>query len=604
MKKLFIFCALLASIAVMTSCQKEQGVVTLKAVIGQDTKAYFGGTNDPQNRPNLPYWDDDDELFIKGLSFSGSYGLTNPNPGETLTTFATITNVPASDVYCAIYPSRIVDVMGTPSATGTTASIYYDPHQLYIWDNDNQRQRVNMPMGAVTTNETLIFKNLCSILRLNVTNALATNTNFENVDFDVMRLTAQSFGAYLAGFGDVILYEDDDPAINMNSLHHESSDNVLSVYDPNHQSMGTIYLSNTNNNPTSKSFDIIVPPFTASSLTLEVELYKHNSGTPLGYYAYTFDNPVSVGRNEIVTIDLAVDRYDTYDYAYLESGPDFNTDIRRIINSNITTIKFNYFPGGLTDAGISIANEWDENTTPSGWVELQASNSPHKIYGYISPTDPEVLEINSFASSIYAHSNCSTMFKNLSDVINIGWTETVLFVTEDVTDMSYMFAGCTDLSILSSINSFNTTNVTNMAHMFDGCSSLGQLDLSSLHTHNLRSNGMVAMFNGCSNLGELNLSSFTSEQITDMTDLFNGCSNMLDLYINQFVISNNTTLTNMCTGLASGRSPYWRCAIHCTDNVKPTLLSQDENNHYITGIDRTKVCFPNQGENREGQTTK
>ena len=42
MKKLFLFFALLAGIAVMTGYQKDQDVVTLKAVIEQDTKAYFG----------------------------------------------------------------------------------------------------------------------------------------------------------------------------------------------------------------------------------------------------------------------------------------------------------------------------------------------------------------------------------------------------------------------------------------------------------------------------------------------------------------------------------------------------------------------------------
>ena len=41
---------------------------------------------------------------------------------------------------------------------------------------------------------------------------------------------------------------------------------------------------------------------------------------------------------------------------------------------------------------------------------------------------------------------------------------------------------------------------------------------------------------------------------------------------------------------------YNQCAIHCTDNVRTTLLSQDANNNYITGIDPEKVYFPNQGE--------
>ena len=53
MKKIFLFFALLAGIAVMTGCQKDQDVLTLNAFIDPDTKAYFGTINH-----NQPYWDD------------------------------------------------------------------------------------------------------------------------------------------------------------------------------------------------------------------------------------------------------------------------------------------------------------------------------------------------------------------------------------------------------------------------------------------------------------------------------------------------------------------------------------------------------------------
>lgn len=229
------------------------------------------------------------------------------------------------------------------------------------------------------------------------------------------------------------------------------------------------------------------------------------------------------------------------------------------------------------------------------WVELQADYSPHKIYGYIT-SDPTVLEINSFGSWIYCHSNCSHMFQNFSAFTNLQWTETVIFKTDDVTDMSYMFAGCSKMTTLPNITSFNTTNVTNMAHMFDSCSAMGQLDLSAFNTHHLRGDGMVAMFKNCSSLQTLNLSNFTTEQITDMSELFRGCSNMTELNINRFVISNNTTLTNMCKDLNSAHTEWNKCAISCTDTVRSTLLSLDANNNYITGIDPTKVSFPLQEE--------
>ena len=75
MKKLFVLFALLAGIAVMTGCKKDQDVVTLKAVIDQETKAFFGDDHD-----HLPYWDDADRVYIAGPGITpNSYSLNIQN---------------------------------------------------------------------------------------------------------------------------------------------------------------------------------------------------------------------------------------------------------------------------------------------------------------------------------------------------------------------------------------------------------------------------------------------------------------------------------------------------------------------------------------------
>ena len=43
---------------------------------------------------------------------------------------------------------------------------------------------------------------------------------------------------------------------------------------------------------------------------------------------------------------------------------------------------------------------------------------------------------------------------------------------ENVTDMGYMFCGCSSLSNLPDLSKWNTNNVTDMYLMFDECSSL------------------------------------------------------------------------------------------------------------------------------------
>ena len=66
----------------------------------------------------------------------------------------------------------------------------------------------------------------------------------------------------------------------------------------------------------------------------------------------------------------------------------------------------------------------------------------------------------------------------------------------NVTDMSWMFYGCSSLTSLPDIYKWNTTNVTDMSYMFCGCSSLTSLpDISKWNTTNVTD--MSCMFDGC-----------------------------------------------------------------------------------------------------------
>ena len=580
MKKLFLFFALLAGIAVMTGCKKDQDGITLKAVFDQETKAYFG--NDTRD---LPYWDSDDQVNVNGTS----YGL---DAGSVATTFATITGVTTNSVYCAIYPAdALVPGSMTPSVTRSTATIKFDNHQQYVWDNDHQHQRVNMPMGAVTTDadKTLIFKNLCSILRLNVSNNLSTGT-----DFCVKRITVTSFGGYISGYFDVNLsynsttHQTDVPGINPSSLNSNSEDNTLTLHVPN----------KTIAHGASEPFDIVVPPFNARYLILEAELYtpgpNGTTGTKIGYTSDTvaivpdtwvrtahnsildaINGTVSVARNKIVTINFGVtsvtDDVIPFDYGYLEPGPDFNQHMKQLIGTR-TDIKQIMFINGATNAQPLINDGFIDNqgnildpTSRNGWVDVSTSDSPHKIYAHIEGT---FVKIYSWADFIYANTNCNNMFRDLTTIEGIQWTTSRDrgFQSEDVNSMAYMFAGCTHLKTLVSYNSYdsegrviadpdgkfylNTTNVTNMEHMFDGCIALNNLYLD-FNTHNVIGDGMVAMFKDCSALASLNISSFTTERITNMTDLFNGCAALTTLNLSSFNTARVTNMKNLFKGCAA-----------------------------------------------------
>ena len=78
----------------------------------------------------------------------------------------------------------------------------------------------------------------------------------------------------------------------------------------------------------------------------------------------------------------------------------------------------------------------------------------------------------------------------------------ILIENESITDMSYMFYGCSSLSSLPDISKWNTNNVTYMYGLFSSCSSLSSLpDISKWNTNDVTN--MVVMFSNCSSLSFL-----------------------------------------------------------------------------------------------------
>ncbi len=568
MKKLFIFFALLAGIAVMTGCKKDQDAVTFKAVIDQDSKAYFGSTY-------RPYWDQDDQLSVMGKGYSDK--ITCNLTGVTQTV-ATIEGVESSDnhYYCAIFPVEAAEKIGAPANDGTTqAVIYYRPDQIYHWDEQNSRQRVNMPMGAVTNDntKTFYFKNLCSILRLNVINNHGRTIN-------ISRVTVQASGAYVAGSADVTLTPAGNPQVIMDGLS-SGADNVLSLYPENNVGFIKELADGA-----SATIDVVVPPFDATSLNIELELFEADGTTFIGNSDAIINNPPELALNKIVTLSLNTNHnVEAADYAYLESGPDFYTDMH-----DPNTGLLSQLQTGEKVINIKFNRVEDESHIPSSAVNVKADHSAYNIWAYLIDVDNrpgcKSIQVDCVVPLIYADKDCSHMFQGLKDLETMQWVNNATsgFQTEDVVDMSYMFAGCEKLTSLSGPN-FNTTNVRTMAHMFDGCSAFqsgGNLGISNFNTHNLQD--MEAMFKNCSLLQDLDLSSFSTNRVSNMTDLFSGCNKLfLNLYLDNFVISDGTIITNMCENLNSAQ--WGTLPIYCSEGVETKLSSS------ATGLNTNLVTF-------------
>ncbi len=125
--------------------------------------------------------------------------------------------------------------------------------------------------------------------------------------------------------------------------------------------------------------------------------------------------------------------------------------------------------------------------------------------------------------------------------------------TDNVTDMSNMFAFCQNLTNLD-VRGFKTDKVTNMFGMFQGCLKLTNLDVSGFDTSNVTD--MELMFDGCSNLKSLNVSGFNTKNVVDMAYMFNSCSNLISLDISNFVTSKTTGTYYMFDGCSKLRRIY------------------------------------------------
>ena len=118
-------------------------------------------------------------------------------------------------------------------------------------------------------------------------------------------------------------------------------------------------------------------------------------------------------------------------------------------------------------------------------------------------------------------------FKDCDKLIRIDFP--INFITDNVTDMTAMFYGCSGLNSLD-LSTFDTNRVTDMSGMFSGCSSLSSLNLSSFNTSNVTD--MSNMFYGCNSLSSLDLSTFNTSNVTSMDFMFSGCSKLEEVYVN------------------------------------------------------------------------
>ena len=479
--KYFLLTLLLAATAIMaTGCQKEEGTVTLGAEIQRPTngKVYI---ND-----HTPCWHNGDEVYINNAAYA-VIAATGSS--------AQIEEVTRHDTYRAIFPASIV---ASGSNISNSASVPVTLPAVQQYQMVGSHQRVDVPMGAyLTSGSTLHFYNLCSIVRVTVSNSL-------NQDLSLSSIVLQTEQARLSGSGTAVVNGSASNAIAMTSTaSHQVALNFTEDYPATVDALGTA------------TFDIVVPAFTTDDVTIRIF-------TNDGNYFETTKNNVGLVHNTITTVTANVTEFTTPPYSSnLIDGPTFNSRIP----SSAREVVFEY--GSIVSSG----------------TLLSTTDSPIPIYGNLDGT---TWRISTLATMIIANTNCSDMFNyGYNNLISINFGSG--FNTSNVTDMSNMFSFCYSLTSLD-VSNFNTSYVTDMHGMFNNCSSITSLDVSNFNTSHVTN--MNDMFYNCSSITSLDVSNFNTSHVTDMNGMFFNCSSITSLDVSNF----NTSLVTDMIGMFSGCS--------------------------------------------------
>ena len=154
----------------------------------------------------------------------------------------------------------------------------------------------------------------------------------------------------------------------------------------------------------------------------------------------------------------------------------------------------------------------------------------------------------------FAKAKPTSCYKWFCGCVNLAQIEGIEYLnTEEVTNMAWMFKGCSNLKSLD-VSKFNTAQVTDMSYMFTHCWGLESLDVSRLNTENVTN--MENMFLYCSNskLTFLDVSNFNTEKVTNMSCMFRGSSNLTSLDLSNFNTQDVKDMSYMlmdCRGLTS-----------------------------------------------------
>ena len=277
MKKIHVamVCVLAGVSIMMTGCKKEEGeIVTLGAEIADgigDGKVYLDGDG-------YPSWESSDHLWVNG----DEKALSNITG-----TRAKVEGVTSADDYVAVFPYN-----AGVSRNGNSATVTIPRAQTFERNTDNN-QKIVAPMVAYTTETTLLFRNVCSLVKVTV-------TNNSGLPLYVRRIAINS-STRITGNATTTATQGRVTAPILSSDNNSFYDAVLQFEGEGEN----IPIGQT------KYYYVIVAPLSSANLTVTAYLtYKDNSNVKHDMHRGVKYTSVSLDQSKIAPVTLKVPEID------------------------------------------------------------------------------------------------------------------------------------------------------------------------------------------------------------------------------------------------------------------------------------------------------
>lgn len=414
-------------------------------------------------------WKEDDTILIDDGSGRSVYKAVNG--GSEVTEFRRFSGFVPHGTVRAYYPESIAD--GYP--------------QEQVYDPDNFGFN---PMMAVSGDNNLFFKNLGSILKLDVA---ATDSDSQLVDIVISAdqslcgpFTVNSDAAAVTGAKNVSL------KCKGVKLSKEAVSLFMAV-------------------PSGSYTNLVVTVNVSGNRRQEFKLGVNG--------AYTFE------RSKIYQKSIVCDNLQKISStALFPDGRSFNSSLKSLAcvgtsyeSVDSTTIRKIVFESGYNGL---------EGT------EIQDASSGSPIY-LAFDASAGTAYVRTPADTLDLPADVSHMFASLGALTEISGLDKLN--TSGCTDMSYMFCQTeADTSMLRTLDlqNFNTAKCTTMRSMFNGLNSLESINVSSFNTAKVTDFGY--MFNNVGKVTEIDCGRFNTAAATTLEYMFAYCYNVRTVNVSSF----------------------------------------------------------------------